>query len=158
LSKPNTPESIPNYRLIFIKFILNYNKLQITGYKCNNESNVGFDRPFKGCFDMPEFQDFQKRMPSVDRTVSAIRPDDVRVAVIGTVIDSQENRVIIDDGTGKLTVSFEAPVTTENAKLVRVLGRVIPMEGGVELQGDVIQPMDGIDMVLKKKVDDAANV
>ena len=106
---------------------------------------------------MPEFQDFQKRMPSIDRTVSAIKQDDVRVAVIGTVIDNQENRVVIDDGTGRLTVSFEEPVKTETAKLVRVLGRVIPMDSGVELQGDVIQPMEGIDMELKKKVDTISN-
>ena len=103
---------------------------------------------------MPEFQDFQKRMPSVDRTISGIRPEDIRVAVIGTVIDSQEKRVVIDDGTGKLAVSFEEPVKAENAKLVRVLGRVIPMDSGVELQGDVFQPMDGMDMGLKKSVDE----
>ena len=120
---------------------------------------------------MPEFQDFQKRMPSVDRAISGIRPDDIRVAVIGTVIDSQENRVVVDDGTGKVTVSFEEPVKTENAnnvangqhvpkrslgQLVRVLGRVIPMDSGVELQGDVLQPMDGMDMGLKKSVDELA--
>jgi hypothetical protein len=105
---------------------------------------------------MPEFQDFQKRMPSVDRTVSGIKHDDIRVAIVGTVIDSQENRVIIDDGTGKVTVSFEDPVKAENTKLVRVLGRVIPMDNGVELQGDVLQPMDGMDMELKKRVDELA--
>lgn len=102
---------------------------------------------------MPEFQDFQKRMPSIDRTVSGIKQDDIRVAVIGTVIDSQDNRLIVDDGTGKVTVSFEEPIATENAKLVRILGRVIPMDTGVEIQGDVLQPMDGIDMELKKKID-----
>lgn len=107
---------------------------------------------------MPEFQDFQKRMPSVDRIVSAIKQDDVRVAVIGTVIDNQENRIVIDDGTGKLAISFEEPVAAENAKLVRVLGRVIPMDSGVELQGDVLQLMDGIDMELKKKVDDLSKL
>ena len=103
---------------------------------------------------MPEFQDFQKRMPSVDRTVSGIKPEDIRVAIIGTVIDSQENRMVIDDGTGKVTVSFEAPVQTETSKLVRVLGRVMPMDSGVEIQGDVLQSMDGLDMVLKKKIDE----
>lgn len=105
---------------------------------------------------MPEFQDFQKRMPSVDRTVSSIRQDDIRVSIIGTVIDVQENRLMVDDGTGKVTVSFEEPAKAENSKTVRVLGRVIPMDSGFEIQGDVLQPMDGLDMELKKKVDELA--
>lgn len=93
-------------------------------------------------------------MPSVDRAVSGIKADDIRVSVIGTVIDSQKNRLVIDDGTGKVAVSFEDPVKAENSKLVRVLGRVIPMDSGVEIQGDALQPMDGMDMELKKKVDE----
>ena len=106
---------------------------------------------------MPEeFQDFQKRMPSVDKKISDIKPDDIRVAMIGTVIDSQENRVVIDDGTGKVSISYEEPVKTETGKLVRVLGRVIPMEGGVEIQGDALQDMTGMDMELKKRVDELA--
>ena len=104
---------------------------------------------------MPEeARDFQKRMPSVERKVSEIKQDDIRVSIIGTVIDNQDNRVVVDDGTGKVSVSFEAPVKAENNKLVRVLGRVIPMEGGVELQGDALQDMSGMDMGLKKSADE----
>ena len=107
---------------------------------------------------MPDgFQDFQKRMPSVYRKVSEIKPDgDVRVSVIGTVIDSRKDRIVIDDGTGKVSVTFEEPVKAGNGKLVRVLGRVIPMEGGFEIQGDALQDMSGMDIELKKKVDELA--
>ena len=98
-------------------------------------------------------QDFQKRMPSVDRRVADIAQDDIRVAVIGTVIDSQDTRLVVDDGSGKVTVSFEEPAKTGMGKLVRVMGRVIPMENGVEIQGDFLQDMTGLDMELKKKVD-----
>ena len=101
-----------------------------------------------------ENQDFQKRMPSIDRKISEIKAEDIRVAVIGTVIDNQENRVIVDDGSGKLNVSFEENVDTDSGKIVRVLGRVIPMDSGVELQGDFLQDMTGLDMSLKKKVDE----
>jgi len=101
-----------------------------------------------------EFQDFQKRMPSVDRKVSEIGEGDIRVSIIGTVIGGQDNRLVVDDGTGKVSVSFEQPVKAESGKLVRVMGRVIPMEGGAEIQGDVLQPMDGMDMKLKKRVDE----
>ena len=106
---------------------------------------------------MPEgFQDFQKRMPSVYRKVSGIGQDDVRVSIIGTVIDKQENRLVVDDGSGKVNVSFEEPVKPESGSLVRVMGRVIPMEGGVEIQGDVCQEMEGMDMDIKKMVDELA--
>ncbi len=103
---------------------------------------------------MADFQDFQKRMPSVEKKVSTIKEDDLRVSIIGTVLDHADNRVVVDDGTGKVSVSFEGPVSAENGKLVRVMGRVIPMEGGVEIQGDVFQDMTGMDMELKKKVDE----
>ncbi|RLI98388.1 MAG: replication protein RepA [Candidatus Aenigmatarchaeota archaeon] len=102
------------------------------------------------------FQDFQRQMPSVDRKVSEIKQDDVRVAIIGTVLDAQGNRLAIDDGTGNVNVSFEEDVSTEPGKMVRVLGRVMPMEGGVEIQGDALQDMSGLDMELKKKVDELA--
>lgn len=100
-----------------------------------------------------EFQDFQKRMPSVEKRVSDIRTDDIRVSVIGTVIDQAEGRIIIDDGTGNVSVTFEGPVGIKNGKIARIMGRVIPMEGGIEIQGDVLQDMTGMDMELKRKVD-----
>ena len=103
---------------------------------------------------MPELQDFQKRMPSVDRRIADIKQDDIRVAFIGTVLDSQDNRIIVDDGSGKVSISFEQPVKTEASKLVRVMGRVIPMDTDVEIQGDVLQDMTGMDMELKKMAED----
>jgi len=96
---------------------------------------------------------FQRRMPSVERKISGIKPEDIRVRVMGTVIDKQGNKLVIDDSTGKIEAVFEEPVNTELNKMVRVFGRVIPIEDGFELQGEIIQDMSQLDLELHKKLE-----
>jgi hypothetical protein len=93
-----------------------------------------------------------RRMPSLLRNVSEISSEDMRVSLIGTVIDRQDNLAVIDDGTGQIKVSFENNPEVGLDKLVRVFGRVLPLEGGFELQGEIIQDMSGLDMGLLKRV------
>jgi hypothetical protein len=97
-------------------------------------------------------QGFQRRMPSVKRKISEIKAEDIRVSILGTVIDKQGERIVIDDGTGKIDVAFDRVVEAEPKKLVRVFGRVIPMENGFELQGEILQDMSGLDLELYNKV------
>jgi hypothetical protein len=106
---------------------------------------------------MPEEnQEFQRRLPSVERKISEIKPDDIRVSITGTVIDMQDGFAVVDDGTGKANVAFEKPEalsSVRTSQLVRVFGRVMPMDDGFELRGDVLQDMSRLDMRLKKKVE-----
>ena len=95
---------------------------------------------------------FQRRMPSVERRISGIKPEDIRITVIGTVIDKQGNKIVLDDGTGKIEAIFEEPVKTNMNSMIRVFGRVIPIEDGFELQGEIIQDMSQLDFELYKKV------
>lgn len=95
-----------------------------------------------------------RRLPSLGKRISEIGKGDVRVRLLGTVIDKKDNIIVIDDGTGKINVTFEEPVKFETNQLVRVLGRVIPMEEGFEIQGEVIQDMKGVDLDLYKKVNE----
>ncbi len=97
-------------------------------------------------------QDFRRRLPSVFRRVSDIQQDDMRVSLIGTVIDRAEDGIVLDDGTGKIDVTLEGPAA-DISNLVRVFGRVIPMEGGFQLQGELVQNMTGLDLELLKKVE-----
>ena len=90
-------------------------------------------------------EDF-KRSPAVARTVSEIRQEDVRVRIIGTVIDRTENAVALDDGTGKIDVNFKEPVKAELNKLVRIFGKVVPTDSGFELEGEILQDMSKLDM------------
>ena len=99
---------------------------------------------------MPE--DVRRRLPFIEKSISEISQEDVRVRIIGTVIDKQENRIVLDDGTGKIDITFDETPSIEINELVRVMGRVIPMENGFELQGEIIQDIAGLDLDLYKKV------
>lgn len=107
---------------------------------------------------MPEEgREFQRRLPSKEKRISDIKPDDIRVSVTGTVIDKQDDGVVvIDDGTGKVNVTFDDPEVLKSVELnqlVRILGRVMPVENGFELQGEVAQDMSKLDLELKKRVE-----
>ena len=101
---------------------------------------------------MPE--EFQRRLPSTEREIASIQAGDIRVSVIGTVIDKNEEgtRLVLDDGTGKVSVTLETPAEAGVNQMVRVFGRVIPLEKGVELQGELVQDMSKLDMAFVKKV------
>ena len=109
---------------------------------------------------MVELKDFmepregfvKRRIPSVDRRISEIMAEDMRVSLIGTVIDKQEESIILDDGTGKITIGFDSPVEVETDQIVRVFGRVMPIENGFELQGEIVQDMRGMDRELLRRV------
>ena len=109
---------------------------------------------------MAELKDFmesrdgfvKRRIPSVDRKIAEIMAEDMRVSVIGTVIDKQEDSIMLDDGSGKISIGFDNPVDVETDQIVRVFGRVMPIEGGFELQGEIVQGMSGLDREMLKRL------
>jgi hypothetical protein len=98
--------------------------------------------------------DFRRRLPSVFRRVSDIKPEDMRVSVIGTVIDKADDGLVLDDGSGKVDITMIEPFKAELTSMVRVFGRVIPMEGGVQIQGEIVQDLKGLDLELLRKAHD----
>jgi len=95
-----------------------------------------------------------RRMPAYEKKIAEISKNDIRVRLLGTVIDSRENIVVIDDGTGKINVTFADPVDVKANKLIRVIGRVMPSEDGFEIEGEILQDMSGIDVALYRKTVD----
>lgn len=95
-----------------------------------------------------------QRMPGMERKISEINGEDVRVSIVGTVVGSHENILVVDDGTGKIEVSFEENPSVKTGQLVRVYGRVISLEGGFELQGEVCQDFPNADLELWRRVSD----
>lgn len=95
---------------------------------------------------------FLKRLPAVEKTISDIDPkNDVRVRITGTVIDSSDNSIVIDDGSGKVEVLFEKPTTyLREGQFIRVVTRILPLIDGFECKGEVIQNMDNFDLSLYK--------
>jgi hypothetical protein len=94
----------------------------------------------------------QQRLPAKERRISNIGNGDTRVSIVGTVVDSKENILVVDDGTGKVDISFEEQPTVKAGQLVRVFGRVIPVEDGFELQGEVCQKFYHPDLEFWRKV------
>ncbi len=103
------------------------------------------------CMD-EDVTDIRKRMPAAEKKISDIKAEDVRVSVLGTVIDKKDNRVVLDDGSGKINITFDEPQEIEINQFVRVFGRVIPVEDGFELQGEIAQDMSRLNMDLYRKI------
>ncbi|MBU0898804.1 MAG: replication protein RepA [Nanoarchaeota archaeon] len=101
------------------------------------DSGFGFDR---------------RRLPAVEKQISEIKSDDLRLRLLGIVVDKKDTTLVMDDGTGKTEIIFNEAVNTEIGKFVRVFGRVVPMESGFEIHGEFMQDMSGLDMDLLKRV------
>ncbi len=99
---------------------------------------------------MPEFE---RRWPCVERTIAGIQASDGRVRVTGRVIDKTERSAVLDDGTGSVAVTVpEVPGWLEVGGMVRAFAKVMPADSGVELDGEILQDMRGLDVELWKKV------
>ena len=94
----------------------------------------------------------KRRMPSVDRRISELTTNDMRVSLIGTVVDIQGGSIVMDDGSGRVNVRFEAAQKVEPNQFVRVFGRVVPVGEDVEIEGEILQDMTRLDKDLYKKI------
>jgi hypothetical protein len=94
-----------------------------------------------------------RRSPAVEKKIKDINPEnDIRVRLLGSVIDKQEGLIVLDDGTGKADISLEDPEKINVSDTVRIFARVIPLEENYELKGEVIQSISGDEMELYKKI------
>ena len=97
----------------------------------------------------------RRRLPSVEKSIADIQPEtDVRVRLLGTVIDSTPNSVIIDDGTGKVEVYYGEHLNVKVGQKVRVVARIMPLIEGFECRGEVLQDLNGFNLELYKKARD----
>ncbi len=96
-----------------------------------------------------------RRLPSIERKISEIEADDVRVRVLGFIIDKDiENQVIVvDDGTGRAIVFVDEEVLKrlEEGQLVRVIGKVKKGET-IEIFAEVVQDFSKLDLNLYEQV------
>ena len=91
-----------------------------------------------------------KRVVTESREIKDINPEeDIRVSVIGTLVDKSEDRLMVDDGTGQIEVSFNEDLSKfKTGSLVRIVGKV-NLEGG--MRGEIIQDFSKLDVKLYKK-------
>jgi len=102
---------------------------------------------------MPDERLIRRRLPAIEKKISDIQPEsDVRVRLLGTIIDSSINSVVLDDGSGKIEVYFEEQPKVRQGQLVRIVARILPLIDGFECKGELIQNLDGFNLDLYKRV------
>lgn len=107
---------------------------------------------------MPDAKLMRRRLPAKEKEIASIQPEmDVRLRLMGTVIDSGPNSVVIDDGTGKVEVFFEKNPAVRAGQMVRIVTRILPLIDGFECRGEAVQNLDGFDTDLYKKAKEIAN-
>lgn len=93
-----------------------------------------------------------RRFPALFRKIDSINPEkDIRVRLLGTVIDNANGVVVIDDGSGRAEIVTEG-TNLNTGDTVMVFCRVLPLETGYELRMEIVQDMNGLDMDLYKKI------
>ncbi len=97
----------------------------------------------------------------IKRKIFEINPDtDLKVSVLGFVVDKKDNTIILDDGSGKVEVFVDIPEMMDkiNAnQVVRVFGSTLPTENGFEIKADIIQDLSNLNIDLYKKVEELYN-
>ena len=101
----------------------------------------------------------KRRLPAIERSINEIHPEkDVRVRLLGTVINTAQNSLMIDDGSGKLEISFDRDISSINqGQVIRVITRVLPLIDGFECKGECIQTLDNFDISLFKRAKEVVN-
>ncbi len=93
-----------------------------------------------------------KRASAQLKRISEIEPEkDIRVQILGRVIDKTDGTLVVDDGSTKAEIVTDDS-TAQTGSLVRVFARVLPLEEGYELRGEIVQDMSRLDLDLYKKV------
>jgi hypothetical protein len=92
------------------------------------------------------------------KIISEINPDtDLKVKLIGFVVDKKGETMVLDDGSGKVSAFIDAPDIMEKIKinqLIRVFGSTLPTESGFEIKVDLIQDLTNLNINLYKKVEE----
>ncbi len=93
-----------------------------------------------------------KRASAQLKRIADIEPEkDIRVQILGRVIDKSDGTLVVDDGSAKAEIITDDN-SAETGDVVRIFARVLPLEEGYELRGEIVQDMSQLDMDLYKKV------
>jgi len=97
----------------------------------------------------------------IKRNIPEINSEvDLKIKVLGFVVDKKENTFVIDDGSGKVKVFIDEASLLDNIninQLIRVFGSTLPTEDGFEIKVDAIQDLSNLNINLYKKVEELYN-
>lgn len=87
-----------------------------------------------------------------ERTIKELSEKDIRVAVLGTVVNVNGDRLVLDDGTDSIEVLLPPETKVDQNQLVRVIGRIRSTEGALHIEAEAVQNMTGLDVNLYKSL------
>ena len=97
----------------------------------------------------------------VKKKIEEINPEtDLKVKIMGFVVDKKDDTIILDDGSKKVKVFMDNPVIVEKMninQLIRVFGSTLPTDEGFETKADVVQDLSNLNINLYKKVEELYN-
>jgi hypothetical protein len=107
--------------------------------------------------DIMADEERRKRNPAIERRIAEVKKDDIRVALIGTIIEKDKsiNAIVIDDGEANIRVLLPEDIFErfEAGQLVRTIGLVAPaLEGDEkEIRGEIVQDFSKLDKELYRE-------
>ena len=102
-------------------------------------------------------EDRKQRSPAKEKRISELSKEDIRVAIVGTVVEKEEqiNSIVINDSTGTIRAMMPADFfnKVQPGQLIRIIGIVAPaLEGSdFELKGELTQDFSRLDKELYSK-------
>ncbi|MDI6826163.1 MAG: hypothetical protein QMD36_03145 [Candidatus Aenigmarchaeota archaeon] len=97
----------------------------------------------------------------IKRKIEEINPEvDLKVKILGFVVDKIEDAIVLDDGSKKIRVFVDNPAIVEKIninQLIRVFGSTLQTEDGFEIRADVVQDLSNLSIDLYKKVEELYN-
>ena len=97
----------------------------------------------------------------VKKKIEEINPEtDLKVKIMGFVVDKKDDTIIIDDGSKKIKVFVDNTAIVEKIninQLIRVFGSTLPTEEGFEVKADAVQDLSNLNINLFKKVEELYN-
>jgi hypothetical protein len=97
----------------------------------------------------------------VKKKIEEINPDtDLKVKIMGFVVDKKDDTIILDDGSKKVKVFVDDPSIVERMninQLIRVFGSTLPTDEGFEIKADATQDLSNLNINLFKKVEELYN-
>lgn len=85
-----------------------------------------------------------------EKFIREITPEDKKISISGSIINKEDNLVLIDDSTGVIAVNINTSLNVKT--FVRVFGYLIRNNNDFQLQGQIIQDLGNVNRTLYNKV------
>jgi len=97
----------------------------------------------------------------VKKKIEEINPEtDLKIKIMGFVVDKKDDTFILDDGSKKIKVFVDNPTIVDKMninQLIRVFGSTLPTDEGFEIKADAVQDLSNLNINLYKKVEELYN-